>query len=100
MSDPDLALPDLDSLVTVEPPPAPPEPPRRTRAPRRTKRRQPGIGALILLILVVQAVNTAGVVLLWADRPSIAMLVVGWATTDLLIWIGFTMVLGMLPRRG
>lgn len=59
-----------------------------------------GPGALILLILAVQAVNTAGVVLLWAERPSLALLLVGWAATDLLIWVGFSMVLNMIPRRG
>ncbi len=99
MNEPDLALPDVDSLVTVAPPPPPPAPPRRTRTPRRAGGRRPGISALILLVLAVQAANTAGVVLVWAGRPSVTLLVVGWAITDLLIWFGFTMVFAMMPRR-
>lgn len=99
MNSDELTLPDIDSLVTVEPPPPPPEPPRRPRAPRR--RSGPGIGlrSVVLLILAVQAANTAGVVLVWVDRPSLALLVVGWAITDLLIWLGFTTMLGMMPGR-
>ncbi len=97
--EPDLALPDIDSLVTVEPPPAPPEPPRRSRAPRRAKARTPGFGLLVLLILSVPSINTAGVVLVWADRASVPLLLVGLVATDLLILSGIRMVLTMMPRQ-
>ncbi len=100
MNDPDLVLPDVDSLVTVEPPPPPPAPPRRTRTPRRARARRPGFGLLILLVLVVPSINTAGVVAYWAGKASLPLLVAGCAATDLLILVGIRVVLSILPRRG